>query len=62
TLPYRAAPGTIRGDFSIDSPTVASLEKRPVRNLIHASGSVEEADAEISLWFKESELFDYERV
>ncbi|MBI2200546.1 MAG: nucleoside-diphosphate kinase [Armatimonadetes bacterium] len=62
TLPYRAAPGTIRGDFSIDSPTVASLEKRPVRNLIHASGSVEDADAEISLWFKESELFDYERV
>ncbi|OFX12449.1 MAG: nucleoside-diphosphate kinase, partial [Armatimonadetes bacterium RBG_19FT_COMBO_69_19] len=24
TLPYRAAPGTIRGDFSIDSPTVAN--------------------------------------
>lgn len=62
TLPYRAAPGTIRGDFSIDSPTVANLEKRPVRNLIHASGSLEEAAFEIPLWFKESELFDYERV
>ncbi len=62
TLPYRAAPGTIRGDFSIDSPTVANLEKRPVRNLIHASGSLEEAAFEIPLWFNESELFQYERV
>ena len=61
TLPYRAAPGTIRGDFSIDSPTVANLEKRPVRNLIHASGSVEEAAVEIPLWFDEAELFQYER-
>lgn len=57
TLPYRAAPGTIRGDFSIDSPTVANLEKRPVRNMIHASGSIEEADAEIPLWFDGRELF-----
>lgn len=62
TLPFRAAPGTIRGDYSIDSPTVANLMKRPVRNLIHASGSTEEADAEIPLWFKESELFDYDRA
>lgn len=61
TLPYRAAPGTIRGDYSIDSPTVANLAKRPVRNLIHASGSTEEADAEIALWFEESELFEYDR-
>jgi nucleoside-diphosphate kinase len=61
TLPFRAAPGTIRGDYSIDSPTVANIEKRPVRNLIHASGSTEEADAEIALWFEESELFEYDR-
>jgi len=62
TLPYRAAPGTIRGDFSIDSPTVANLMKRPVRNLIHASGSVEEAALEIPLWFNERELYEYERA
>jgi nucleoside-diphosphate kinase len=48
TLPFRAAPGTIRGDFSADSPTVANLQKRPVRNLVHASGTTEEAAAEIS--------------
>jgi nucleoside-diphosphate kinase len=62
TLPYRAAPGTIRGDYAIDSPTVANLEKRPVRNLIHASGSTEEAETEIPLWFEESELYEYDRV
>ncbi|MGH2437037.1 MAG: nucleoside-diphosphate kinase, partial [bacterium] len=62
TLPYRAVPGTIRGDFSIDSPTVANLMKRPVRNLIHASGSVEEASLEIPLWFNERELHEYERA
>jgi len=62
TLPFRAAPGTIRGDFSIDSPTVANLQRRPVRNLIHASGTVEEADFEIGLWFRPEELFDYRRV
>ena len=62
TLPYRAAPGTIRGDFSVDSPTVANLMKRPVRNLIHASGSVEEASLEIPLWFRKEELYEYPRA
>ena len=62
TLPYRAAPGTIRGDFSIDSPTVANLMNRPVRNLIHASGSVEEAGMEIALWFRPGELHEYRRA
>jgi nucleoside-diphosphate kinase len=62
TLPFRAAPGTIRGDFSADSPTVANLQKRPVRNLVHASGTLEEAAFEIDLWFAEGELHDYRRV
>lgn len=62
TLPYRAAPGTIRGDFSADSPAVANLQKRPVRNLVHASGSPEEAAFEIGLWFAPGELQDYRRV
>jgi nucleoside-diphosphate kinase len=62
TLPYRAAPGTIRGDFSADSPTVANVQKRPVRNLVHASGSQEEAAFEIGLWFAPAELHDYTRV
>jgi len=62
TLPFRAAPGTIRGDFSVDSPTVANLQRRPVRNLVHASGTVDEATAEVALWFRPEELFDYRRV
>lgn len=46
-----AAPGTIRGDYSNDSALIASLEKRPISNLVHASGDPEEAEREIKLWF-----------
>jgi nucleoside-diphosphate kinase len=53
TLPYKALPGTIRGDFSSDSPDVANEQRRPVQNLVHASGDPEEADREIKLWFPE---------
>ncbi len=59
TLPYKAQPGTIRGDFSIDTPILANLEKRAIKNLIHASGSKEEAEYEINLWFTKDELIDY---
>jgi nucleoside-diphosphate kinase len=62
TLPLKAQPGTIRGDFSFDSSALANESKRPIRNLIHASGNKEEADIEISLWFKSEELFDYQTV
>jgi nucleoside-diphosphate kinase len=58
TYPYKSAPGTIRGDFSYDSPLTANLNQRSVRNLIHASGSVEEAKFEIELWFKKEELVE----
>jgi nucleoside-diphosphate kinase len=51
TLPVDAAPGTIRGDFSSDSPDLANVEKRPVWNLVHASGDLQEAEREIKLWF-----------
>jgi nucleoside-diphosphate kinase len=51
TLPVAAAPGTIRGDFSSDSPDIANEEQRPVKNLVHASGDPEEAGREIKLWF-----------
>jgi nucleoside-diphosphate kinase len=54
TLPVLAAPGTIRGDYSSDSPDLANAERRPVQNLIHASGDPEEAAREIALWFPES--------
>ncbi len=51
TLPYRADMGTIRGDFSNDSPALANSEKRAVMNLIHASETLEEAKHEINHWF-----------
>jgi len=59
TLPYKAEPGTIRGDFSSDSPDLANRERRSIRNLVHASDSPEEARREISYWFKEGEVFSY---
>ncbi len=59
TFPDKALPGTIRGDYSFDSPFAADTERRSVRNLIHASGKPEEAKLEIELWFKEDEIQDY---
>ncbi len=53
TLPVAAAPGTIRGDFSSDSPDIANEQRRPVKNLVHASGDADEAAREIKLWFPE---------
>jgi nucleoside-diphosphate kinase len=51
TIPAEAEPGTIRCDFSSDSPDLATAENRSVENLIHASGNTEEAAYEIELWF-----------
>lgn len=62
TLPVFAAPGTIRGDFATDAPTVANEDRRPVRNLIHASGTVEEAAHEVGLWFGSGDTHAYPRA
>ena len=62
TLPFKAEMGTIRGDFSIDSPALANKEQRAVMNLIHASETAEEAKHEIDFWFKGRPVFDYKRV
>lgn len=51
TNPAFAAPGTIRGDLSVDSADFANSSKRAIYNLVHASGSVEDAEREIKLWF-----------
>jgi nucleoside-diphosphate kinase len=59
TEPLTSDVGTIRGDFVLDSYQMADTDNRAVRNLIHASGSVEEANAEIAHWFKPEELTDY---
>lgn len=62
TEPLTSDVGTIRGDFVLDSYNFADKDNRAVRNLIHASGSVEEADMEIGHWFKEGELVNYRLV
>jgi nucleoside-diphosphate kinase len=62
TLPLKAQPGTITGDYSFDSSSLANSDLRPIRNLVHASGNHEEADFEIGLWFDREELFDYQSV
>jgi nucleoside-diphosphate kinase len=51
TLPTEADPASIRGRFGIDSPDMSFVEKRPVLNLVHASGNKVEAEFEINLWF-----------
>lgn len=61
TMPYLAEMGTIRGDFSADSPAIANKEKRSVMNLVHASETPEEAAHEIEHWFGKSPIFAYKR-
>ncbi len=62
TEPTTSDVGTIRGDFTVDSYALSSLDNRAVRNLIHCSDSPEEASREIPLWFDESELVSYRLV
>lgn len=62
TFPADATPGTIRGDFSLESAFIANVEGRTVKNLIHASGSPQEARFEKKLWFKRKEIYNYKRV
>jgi len=63
TLPSKAEIGTIRGDYSIDSPAAANVSKRAIRNIVHASENKEEAKKEIAHWFSEEEIYDdYERA
>ena len=52
TRPNEAAPGSIRGDFALETGM----------NIVHASDSPENATNELALWFDGSELIDYERA
>ncbi len=59
TEPLTSDVGTIRGDFVLDSYEMSDIDGRSIRNLIHASGSVKEAEDEIAHWFGAGELMKY---
>lgn len=62
TEPKSAAPGTIRGDFAHHSYKYADSKGIAIKNLIHASGTIEEAEQEVKLWFAPEEIHSYETV
>ena len=62
TEPLTSDVGTIRGDLTLDSYQIADIDQRSVRNLIHASGTIEDAEKEIKIWFKEEELQNYRLI
>lgn len=62
TGPKDSPPGTIRGDYAHLSLGRASLQKKGAANLIHASGSVDEAKDEIAMWFSDDDLYTYQTV
>lgn len=62
TSPEDSNPGTIRGDYSFDSFALANTSNRPVMNIIHTSGSVEEAKREIKIWFDDKEIHSWKRL
>lgn len=51
TEPATSDVGTVRGDYTVDSYDHAAFEDRAVRNLVHCSDEVSEAEREIALWF-----------
>jgi len=62
TEPLTSDIGTIRGDFVLDSISLSDQDGRAVRNVVHCSGSVEEANNEIKHWFKPEEIINYKLV
>lgn len=62
TDPTASDVGTIRGDYQLDSYTLSDSEQRGIRNLIHCSDQVAEAEREIKIWFPPEELHDYRHI
>lgn len=59
TEPLTSDVGTIRGDFTLDSYDLSNIDERAVRNLIHCSDKVEEAEREIKLWLNKEDIISY---
>jgi nucleoside-diphosphate kinase len=62
TVPMKAEMGTIRGDYSIDSPDLSNAWRRAIHNVVHASGEPAEAEREIAYWFTPEEIHAYKRA
>jgi nucleoside-diphosphate kinase len=62
TEPLTSDVGTIRGDYTLDSYNLSSLDERAVRNLIHCSDKPEEAQREMKIWFKPEEMIKYRQI
>lgn len=62
TEPLTSTPGTIRSDYTIDSYSASNADNRSVRNIIHSSGSVAEAELEIKVWFKPEDILNYRLI
>ncbi len=62
TEPLSSDSGTIRGDYTLDSYELSSLDSRAVRNLIHCSDPVADAAREIPIWFQENEILKYRLI
>jgi nucleoside-diphosphate kinase len=62
TEPLSSDVGTIRGDFVLDSYDMSEAQGRAVRNVVHASGCIEEAQSEIAQWFNSNEIIEYSAI
>ena len=64
TEPTTSDVGTIRGDYTLDSYFLCDTDgSRGMRNLMHCTdGDQKEAQREIDIWFKESEILNYRLV
>ncbi len=62
TEPLTSDVGTIRGDYTFDSYELANIDDRAVRNLVHCSDMVDEANRELSIWFKEDEFVKWKSI
>ena len=62
TEPLTSDGGTIRGDYTLDSYELSSIDSRAVRNLVHCSDPVADAEREIPVWFTPEEICNYRLV
>ena len=55
-----AAPGTIRGDYSMSNQqNIVHASDSTSQNIVHASDSTSNAEIELKRFFKDEEIFDY---